>query len=145
MKYIDAEKLITLLEQRKNQLARWTDKEYANQRIDEIDCVIVDIDSLQKEQPEEKKNCAGCPHCVDRKDQYGWHFKGCFGGPYKGKFIAEIDECPLQQEQPEVDLETVVRIDNLIMNMLGEGYNSGYKTRPFYEEVLRRLNARKEE
>ena len=51
MKYIDAEKLIALLEQRKKQLARWTDKEYANQRIDEIDCILdVDIDSLQQEQ-----------------------------------------------------------------------------------------------
>ena len=50
-KYIDAEKLIALLEQRKKQLARWTDKEYANQRIDEIDCILdVDIDSLQQEQ-----------------------------------------------------------------------------------------------
>lgn len=51
----------------------------------------------------------------------------------------------LQQEQPEVDLKMVVRIDNIVMNLLGEGYNSGYKTRPFYEEVLRRLNARKED
>ena len=59
---------------------------------------------LQQEQ-EKSKNCNDCPHCVDRKDQYGWHFKGCFGGIYKGKFIAEIDECPLKQEQPEVDLD----------------------------------------
>ena len=61
---------------------------------------------LQQKQPEKsKKDCDGCPHCVDRKDQYGWHFKGCFGGPYNGKFIAEIDECPLKQEQPEVNLK----------------------------------------
>lgn len=51
----------------------------------------------------------------------------------------------LRQEQPEVDLEKVVMIDNVIMNMTAEGYNNGYKTRPFYEEVLRRFNARKEE
>lgn len=52
-KYIDAEKLIAVLEQRKKQLARWTDKDYANQRIDEIDCILdVDIDSLPQEQPE---------------------------------------------------------------------------------------------
>lgn len=51
-KYIDAEKLIALLEQRKKQLSQWTDKKYANQRIDEIDCILdVDIDSLQQEQP----------------------------------------------------------------------------------------------
>jgi hypothetical protein len=53
MKYIDAEKLIALLEQRKKQLAKWTDKEYANQRIDEIDCILdVDIDSFQQETSE---------------------------------------------------------------------------------------------
>ncbi len=52
-KYIDAEKLIALLEQRKKQLAQWVDTEYANQRIDEIDCILdVDIDSLQQEQSE---------------------------------------------------------------------------------------------
>ena len=37
-------------------------------------------------------------------------------------------------------LEDIVRLDLLIMNMVGEGYNDGYKTRPFYEEVLRRFN-----
>ena len=50
-KYIDAEKLIALLEQRRKQLERWTDNEYANHRIDEIDCILdVDINSLQQEQ-----------------------------------------------------------------------------------------------
>lgn len=49
-KYIDAEKLIALLEQRKKQLAQWMYKEQANQRIDEIDCILdVDIASLQQE------------------------------------------------------------------------------------------------
>lgn len=56
----------------------------------------------------------------------------------------EMAVCSLQQEQQEVDLEKVVMIDNVIMNMTAEGYNKGYKTRPFYEEVLRRFNARKE-
>lgn len=57
----------------------------------------------EQEQPKKsQKSCNDCPHCVDRKDQFGWHFKGCFGGPYKGKFIAEIDGCPLQQEQPSL-------------------------------------------
>ena len=47
-------------------------------------------------------------------------------------------------EQAEKDLALtlaqVVKLDNIIMNMVGEGYNDGYKTRPFYEEVLRRFN-----
>lgn len=92
MKYIDADKLIANLER---------------QNVDKkvIQPLIRIIDSLQQEQQERKKKCNYCPHCVDRKDQYGWHFKGCFGGPYKGKFIAEIDECPLEHEQQEVDLD----------------------------------------
>ena len=41
------------------------------------DHILALIDSLQQEQPEQKKKCDDCPHCVDRKDQNGWHFKGC--------------------------------------------------------------------
>jgi len=37
-------------------------------------------------------------------------------------------------------LADVVTLDCIIMNMVGEGYNDGYKTRPFYEEVLKRFN-----
>lgn len=57
----------------------------------------------------------------------------------------EALEMAIRSLQQEVDLEKVVMIDNVIMNMTAEGYNNGYKTRPFYEEVLRRLNARKKE
>ena len=50
-------------------------------------------------------------------------------------------------EQAEKDLaltlEQVVKLDNIIMNMVAEGYNDGYKTRPFYEEVLKRFNEQK--
>lgn len=53
------------------------------------------------------------------------------------KLLNFIDSLP---EEPEVDLEKVVMIDNVIMNMTAEGYNNGYKTRPFYEEVLRMFN-----
>lgn len=59
--------------------------------------------------------------------------------------LALIDS--LQQEQAEKDLaltlEDIVRLDCLIMGMEAEGYNEGYKTRPFYEEVLRRFNEAK--
>ena len=40
-------------------------------------------------------------------------------------------------------LKQVVKLDNIIMNMVGEGYNDGYKTRPFYEEVSKRFNEQK--
>lgn len=101
MKYIDAEKLSTQIEKIFPDSSDERTVEGFEYALDKVKAII---DSLQQEQPEQKKNCAECPYCIDRHDQSGWHFKGCFGGPYKGKFIAEIDECPLQQEQPEVDL-----------------------------------------
>lgn len=56
-----------------------------------------------------------------------------------------IEACIKGYEQAEKDLALtlaqVVKLDNIIMNMVGEGYNDGYKTRPFYEEVLKRFNA----
>ena len=57
--------------------------------------------------------------------------------------LIELVRNHLESEQPEVDLKKVVMIDNIVMNMIGEGYNDGFKTRPFYEEVVRRINARK--
>lgn len=59
--------------------------------------------------------------------------------------LIELVRNHLESEQPEVDLKKVVMIDNIVMNMIGEGYNDGFKTRPFYEEVVRRINARKEQ
>lgn len=68
--------------------------------------ILVIIDSLQQEQPAKRgyKDCNGCEYNRLLKDQIGWQFRGCFGGDYKGKPIAEIELCPLklavQQEQP---------------------------------------------
>ena len=51
-------------------------------------------------------------------------------------------------EQAEKDLaltlEQVVKLDYIIMGMVAEGYNDGYKTRPFYEEAIRRFNSQRE-
>lgn len=91
MKYIDAEKLKALLEQRKKQLAQWTDKEYANQRIDEIDCILdVDIDSLQQDQPE-----------VDIEQELYKHFgqvKDFTLGMRIGKYFYELGRKQVLQE-----------------------------------------------
>lgn len=55
-----------------------------------------------------------------------------------------IEACIKGYEQAEkelaLSLAQIVKLDNIIMNMVGEGYNDGYKTRPFYEEVLKRFN-----
>lgn len=114
MKHIDAEKLKEKInEVRKDWLGDSTGLEVgefgavlgaAESILDSINEII---DSLQQEQSDKpKKNCNNCPHCVDKKDQYGLHFKGCFGGTYNGKFIAEIDKCPLKQEQPNPTCKT---------------------------------------
>lgn len=79
MKYIDVEKLITLLEQRKKQLAQWVNEEYANQRIDEINGILdVDISSLQQEQSEIdlKKEIEVC---------WETHINDAFGIPIEGR------------------------------------------------------------
>lgn len=110
-KYIDTKKLIALLEQRKKQLVQWTDKEYANQRIDEIDCILdVDIDSLQQEQPIQVntltwKDIVDLERIINNvhyEFRYGIGQKS-FGDEVLDRFRAERDE----QEQPEVDLEKV--------------------------------------
>ena len=74
----------------------------------------------------------GYPRVMDETDRYIYNaFK-------------EGAEWMAKQGQTEVDLKAVVRIDNIVMALFGEGYNDGYKTRPFYEEVLRRFNENKE-
>ena len=72
------------------------------------------IDSLQQEQPAKRgyKDCNGCEYNRLLKDQIGWQFRGCFGGDYKGKPIAEIELCPLKvakQEQPSEELEEEIK------------------------------------
>lgn len=49
------------------------------------------------------------------------------------------------QQDLALTLEDIIRLDLLIMNMVVEGYNDGYKTRQFYEEVLRRFLKRRGE
>lgn len=113
------------------------DISYAPQNMDAIEYVRNDFVEQEQQEKSTKKNCNNCPHCIDRKDQIGWHFRGCFGGQYKGKPIAEIEECPLQQERPEVDLEK--EIDKWLD---AEPRTVRDTARHFYELGL---NARKEE
>jgi len=158
-KYIDAEKLIAEIERYENTAIDaynplgeyadfWHGKVVA---YEDLKTLITSLQQEQKGKPT-KKNCNNCPHCIDRKDQIGWHFRGCFGGQYKGKPIAEIEECPLQQEHLEVDLENYISNKlrelgaDLINNKpysFNRGLNVG-KTNA-YDDILNRLNARKED
>jgi hypothetical protein len=42
-----------------------------------------------------------CRYCHGVKAQDGWRFKGCFCPPLKGKFLAEVKECPLKAQKVE--------------------------------------------
>ena len=143
MKYIDADRLREELQKPKTELKVGNYYLDNSEQAVGYENALIDfellIDSLQQEQQKQKKNCNDCPHCVDRKDQFGWHFKGCFGGPYNGKFIAEIDECPLQQEQPslpsnldEAEFEYVQSLDEIPANqeeenMIYDAFKAGAK------------------
>lgn len=67
------------------------------------------LDTLPEFAKRGYKDCNGCEYNRTVKDQIGWQFRGCFGGEYKGKPIAEIELCPLKvailPEQPVKGLE----------------------------------------
>ena len=66
---------------------------------------------------------------------------GTFGGEIGDSLRAACAVGYMQAERDlALTLEDIVRLNLLIMGMEAEGYNDGYKTRPFYEEVLRRFN-----
>ena len=39
-------------------------------------------------------DCENCEYCKEIKAQDGWCFYGCKHAPYRGRWIAEIEECP---------------------------------------------------
>lgn len=42
--------------------------------------------------------CDGCESCRTVNASGGWTFYGCFHIPYKGKWVAEIKDCPKVKE-----------------------------------------------
>lgn len=63
------------------------------------------LDTLEEPAKRSYKDCNGCEYNRTLKDQIGWQFRGCFGGDYKGKPIAEIELCPLKVgalQEPEI-------------------------------------------
>ena len=117
MKYIPVEKLIAEVKFAKSVYSNpnrvihgIADGFRQDGRAAMCDDFLTIIDSLQQEQSAKRgyKDCNGCEYNRPLKDRIGWQFRGCFGGDYKGKPIAEIELCPLkvaQQEHPEVDFE----------------------------------------
>lgn len=43
--------------------------------------------------------CAICDYCKIVRANGGWSFYGCFYKPYKGKWVAEIKDCPKKKEE----------------------------------------------
>lgn len=161
MKYIDAEKLFAELTKMQFTL----NAAYRNPQSDNIvraisleyDDILSLIESLQQEQPNrpdfddvDPKHPVHSHYTKVRETKTGRVFWAEYSSEAAEWYEAgtgkaySISDVEILKEQQEVDLEKVVMIDNVIMNMTAEGYNNGYKTRPFYEEVLRRFNARKE-
>ena len=128
-KYIDAEKLKAEIERRRGIFAEIVaeerNEEAAYFRGKEVayDEIFALITSLQQEQPAKRgyKDCNGCEYNRSLSDQIGWTFRGCFGGDYNGKPIAEIELCPLkvaaQQEQPDNE-----DIDKVAQELYGHLY-----------------------
>jgi len=47
---------------------------------------------------EAKGRCSGCSDCHTVYANGGWQFKGCYYKPYRGKWVAEIKDCPKKEE-----------------------------------------------
>lgn len=160
MKCIDAE---LLRQEIVREVEHWKEKTAnhytieAEARWSEANYILGVFDSLQQEQPKrpdfedvDPKHLVHSHYTKVRETKTGRVFWAEYSSEAAEWYEAgtgkaySISGVEIVKEQPEVDLEKVVMIDNVIMNMTAEGYNKGYKTRPFYEEVLRRFNARKE-
>lgn len=49
---------------------------------------------IQTQEVKNYKRCEGCDHRKPVSGQGHYSFQGCFHEPYKGKRVAEINECP---------------------------------------------------
>jgi hypothetical protein len=48
-----------------------------------------------------KGRCDGCYHCKLVHCNGGFSFLGCYHTPYRGKWVAEIKDCPKNGERSE--------------------------------------------
>ena len=45
-----------------------------------------------------KERCEGCKYCKRIYANGGWSFYACYHEPYHGKWVAEIKDCPKQED-----------------------------------------------
>ena len=107
-KYIDADLLKKEIERLKETYLGHANFCSSTDITDGLQLASDTIDSLQQEQSSKRiyKDCNGCEYNRLLKDQIGWQFRGCFGGDYKGKPIAEIELCPLKVAKQEQSCDT---------------------------------------
>ena len=110
MALIDKETIRAEIERRMTENCALAEKaDCFGQRAVEDNDLLAFLDTLPESAKRGYKDCNGCEYNRTIKDQIGWQFRGCFGGEYKGKPIAEIELCPLKvdtlPEQPAEGLE----------------------------------------
>ena len=47
------------------------------------------------------QHCLQCEYSQDRRDQYGAKYCYCFFNPERGRWVAEIKECPIENARKE--------------------------------------------
>lgn len=48
---------------------------------------------------ERNDRCSKCRYCHRITDSVGWTFLACRQDPYHGKWVIEIEHCPLENEK----------------------------------------------
>ena len=156
MKYIDAERLICLLDAKykdfmeKAKIKGYTTLQY-QYMADGIDIAEQLIDSLQQEQQEKKEVKFVFPKFLYARTTNNKTIDVSYA-PQSLDAVEYIRSDFLQQEQPEVDLENYIsnKLRELgadLINHKPYSFNRGLnvgKTKA-YEDILGRLNTRKEE
>lgn len=56
------------------------------------------FDGFFSYEKEDNGRCSGCSDCRTVYANGGWQFKGCYYKPYRGKWVAEIKDCPKKDE-----------------------------------------------
>lgn len=56
------------------------------------------FDGFFSYEKEDKGRCSGCSDCRTVYANGGWQFKGCYYKPYRGKWVAEIKDCPKKEK-----------------------------------------------
>lgn len=57
------------------------------------------VESTDEERGERNRRCKECKYNKSINAQEDWWFIGCYCKPYRGKWVAEIEKCPLAESE----------------------------------------------